>query len=94
MCAGVGVDAADLGATSDPMQALPQIERELSAWAAARAELALAKRLASDDPASKVNDARIQRATEAVKETVTLLRAAMDARGISREQLQQLLQRN
>ncbi len=76
------------------MQALPQIERELSAWAAARAELALAQRLASDDPTSPVNGARIQRANEAVRETVTLLRAAMDARGVSREQLQALLKDN
>lgn len=74
------------------MQALVQIERELSAWAAARRELALAKRLATDNPACPVRDARIQRANEAVRETVTLLRAAMDASGISREQLQQVLQ--
>ena len=76
------------------MHALPQIQRELSAWAAARRELALAKRLAEQGRATPVHHARIERAHEAVRETKTVLRAAMDARGVSRHELQQVLSTN
>jgi hypothetical protein len=73
------------------MDIRPVIERELSAWAAARKELTLAQRLAVDDPQSRVHEARVQRASEAVRETIAVLRAAMDARGVSREQLQEVM---
>lgn len=67
------------------------IEPELTAWTAAKRELAVAQRLAKDDPACPVHDARVERAMEVVRETFGVLRAAVGARGIRRDQLEAVL---
>ena len=64
------------------------VMQELAAWLTAHREARVAENLLRDAPDDAVLQANRERAQKVVREAVTLLRAALSARGYSMQDLQ------